>query len=97
MAKVRRTMRLVVDGETIEVQTNAMDLVKAEKDGQGPISQGLRTAHQACLRQRRAVPVRFDDFLSLIDTFDDITDDDEEEDGRGEMDPTRTADSGTSQ
>jgi hypothetical protein len=96
MSKVRRRFRLVLDGETLEVETNAMDLVKAERDGQGPVQQGLRTAHVACLRMRKDVPAKFEAFAELIDEFDDITDDEVDEDGGGDLDPTQSADSETS-
>ena len=96
MANVRRTMRIILNGEKFEVQTNALDLVNAERDGQGAIGQGLRTAHQACIRLRLKVPPKFDTFLSQIDSFDDLTDDDDEEEGQGELDPTQQVDSATS-
>jgi hypothetical protein len=95
VANVRRTMRVVLNGEKFEVQTNALDLVHAERDGQGAIGQGLRTAHQAAIRMRLKVPPKFDTFLEQIDSFDDLTDDDEEE-GLGDLDPTQKADSATS-
>jgi hypothetical protein len=94
MSKVRRRFRLVLDGEVLEVQTNAMDLVKAERDGQGPIQQGMRTAHMACLRLRKPVPVKFEAFAEQLDEWDDLTDDEDdeaaEEEGGGDLDPTRS-------
>lgn len=95
MAQVRRTMRLVLDGEKFEVTTNAMDLINAERDGAGPVQQGLRTAHQALIRTRQNVPARFETFAAKLDSFDDITDDGEED--AGDLDPTQSADSETSQ
>jgi hypothetical protein len=88
--QVRRRFRLVLAGQKVEIDTNALDLAKAEREGEGPVVQGLRLMHQACLRQRvDGVPVKFDEFASMLDEFDDITDD---EDGVGDMDPTRLAD-----
>lgn len=94
MAKVRRAFRIVIerdDGEleTIEVETNAWDLIRAERPEQGNVQQGLRTAHNACIRQRRPVPAKFDDFATALVDFTDTTDDDEEEDG-GDLDPTQS-------
>jgi hypothetical protein len=93
--RVRRTFRLAMEedgGERFTVQTTALDLVKAERDGQGSIQQGLRTAHFAALRMRRpGVPVKFDDFCSDLIEFTDITDDNDpdEQEGAGDMDPTQ--------
>ncbi len=90
MANVRRHMRIVLDGEKFEVTTNALDLVHAERDGQQAVSQGLRTAHQACLRMRLDVPTKFETFLEKLDSFDDLTDE-EDQDVPNDLDPTQSA------
>ena len=60
MPAVRRRFRIVLDGEEpIELTTNALDLIRAERDGQGSVAQGMRTAHNAALRLRKPVPVKF--------------------------------------
>lgn len=95
MARMRRTFTMAMDpdGERFTVQTTALDLVKAERDGQGSVGQGLRTAHFAALRAHRAdVPIKFDDFCSALIEFTDVTPDDEQEDGGGDLDPTQSAD-----
>ena len=95
MPRVRRRFRLEIDGETFEVETNALDLVKAERDGQGSVQQGLRTAHIAALRQRKPVPVKFETFAEQLDAFDDITDepdDDGEVDDDSDLDPIQSED-----
>ena len=90
MARVRRSFRLVLAGETILVETNAWDLVKAERDGQGSVQQGLRTAHMACVRLHLPVPPTFEAFCADLDDFTDITDGEEsEEEGGGDLDPTQ--------
>ena len=94
MAKIRRTFRVGLGGERFTVETTALDLVKAERDGQGPVAQGLRTAHWAMIRNRLPVPMKFDDFCLDLDSFDDLTvDDDPDEAGADDMDPTQSAES----
>lgn len=96
MAKIRRSFRLVIEGDdgepvTLDVETNAWDLIRAERPDQGSVQQGLRTAHLACIRQRRPVPPRFEDFATALIDFTDTTGDDDEteEDGGGDLDPTQ--------
>jgi hypothetical protein len=88
---VKRHLRLVVNGAKFEIETNALDLVHADRAGQPEATLGLRTAHQACLRLDVDVPKRFDAFLEQLEVMDDL---DEEDGGGGDgsLDPTRPAD-----
>jgi hypothetical protein len=87
MPSVRRHVRLVIAGQKIEVETNALDLARAERDGEGDTVRGMRVLHEACLRNRLEVPAKFETFLDQLDAIDDLDDD---QDG-GELDPTRPA------
>jgi hypothetical protein len=89
MPSVRRHVRLVIAGQKIEVETNALDLARAEHDGEGDTVRGMRTLHEACKRARLDVPAKFDTFLDQLDSIDDL--DDEDSLGGGDLDPTRTA------
>lgn len=87
MPAVRRRIRLVLEGRKVEVQTNAMDMVQAERDGEGAFQMGLRTMHAACMRLRvEGVPANFGVFCEQLDEFDDL---DDGGDAGVELDPTR--------
>jgi hypothetical protein len=92
MPSVRRHVRIVLDGVKVEIETNALDLARAEREGEGDTVRGMRTIYEACLRNRveHVAPNKFDAFLSSIDAIDDL--DDEEQQGDlavDETDPTR--------
>lgn len=86
MSNVRKHFRVIIAGEKIETETNALDMVRAERDGQGPAAHGLRTVHAALIRQRVPnVPPKFETFLEQLDDFEDLDDDDTED--AAELDP----------
>jgi hypothetical protein len=88
MATVRRHVRLVLAGQKFDLNTNAVDMVKADRDGEGELTRGMRVLHQACLRQRvEGVPVKFDVFLEQLDDIEDL---DDLEAVDAEADPTPT-------
>lgn len=61
-------------------------MVRAERDGEGPLAMGMRTVHAACLRLKLpGVPTQFDAFLGQLDDFTDLDDVDDEADA----DPTQ--------
>lgn len=85
MPSVRRRVRVVLAGHKFEVETNALDLAKAERDGEGETVRGLRTVHQACLRNRiEDVPIKFEAFLDALDEIDNL----DEYGGEDELRPT---------
>jgi hypothetical protein len=86
--KVRRRIRVILGDQDFEVVTNAFDMVKAERDGQGAVESGFRTVHLACLRQRKPVPVKFETFLEQLRALDELAD--EDPDGPTELDPTQS-------
>jgi hypothetical protein len=89
MPNVRRHVRVVVDGAKFEVETNALDLAHAERDGEGDTVRGMRTIHNALLRNRaEGVPTKFEAFLSALDSIDDL-DGEDEGDGEDLADPTQ--------
>jgi hypothetical protein len=89
MPSVRRHVRLIIAGQKIEVETNALDLARAERDGEGDTVRGMRVLHEACLRGRvEGVPSKFETFLDQLDAIDDLDGDGEDS---GELDPTRPA------
>ena len=90
MPSVRRHVRVVVAGQKFEVETNALDLAKAERDGEGDTVRGMRTIWEALRRNRLEVPAKFDAFLNDLDEIDDL--DDDTELGGSDLDPTRPAD-----
>ena len=84
MSGTRRHVRLVLDGRKLEVTTNALDMVRGERDGEGPVAMGFRVIHQALLRQHvEGVPASFERFLEQLDDMDDLTDEGDGEDGDG--------------
>lgn len=88
MPGVRRHVRVVLNGRKYDVETNALDMVKAEREGEGPIKMGMRTVHAALVRTKAEdVPPRFDAFLESLDDFEDL----DEGDG-SDLDPTNPAD-----
>lgn len=90
MASVRKRVRVVVAGEKFEVETNALDLARAERDGEGDTVRGFRTVHHALLRNRcEGVPTKFETFLDKLDSLDDLDDDALDTEA---MDPTQPAD-----
>jgi hypothetical protein len=88
MPSVRRHVRVVVAGEKHEVETNALDLAHAERDGEGDTVRGMRTIWEALRRHRLAVPAKFETFLDQLDSIDDLDDLDSEDD----LNPTVAAD-----
>jgi hypothetical protein len=81
-------VRVVVAGVKFEVETNALDLAHAERDGEGDTVRGMRTIWEACRRNRLEVPAKFDTFLDQLDEIDDLDDDTGEDD----LGPTVAAD-----
>ena len=89
MPSVRRHVRVVVAGVKHDVETNALDLAHAERDGEGDTVRGMRTIWEALRRNRVDVPAKFDTFLDQLDEIDDLDD----LDGLGDdLDPTVAAD-----
>lgn len=77
MPSVRRHVRVVVAGTKFEVETNALDLAHAERDGEGDTVRGMRTIWEACRRNRLdGIPTKFDEFLDQLDEIDDLDDTD---------------------
>lgn len=89
MSSVRRQFRLVIAGQKVDVETNALDTVKADRDGEGDLTKSMRVLHNACLRHRvDGTPVKFAEFLEQLDDVEDLTDQaDEDEDA--DLDPTQ--------
>lgn len=78
-------------GTKIEVESNGLDLAKAERDGEGMTVMGMRLMHQACLRNRvENVPTSFESFCRQLDEFEDVTDADADADD--DLGPTQLAD-----
>ena len=72
MPSVRRQVRVVVAGAKFEVETNALDLARAERDGEGDTVRGMRTVWEALRRNRCEVPGKFETFLDQLDAIDDL-------------------------
>jgi hypothetical protein len=90
LESVRRQYRLILAGQKVDVEINALDRVKADRPNQGDETKMFRILHYACLRSRvEGVPLQFDEFCNLLDAMEDLTDD---EDGGQDLDPTRTTD-----
>lgn len=90
MPSVRRHARLVIAGRKIEVETNALDLAHAERDGEGDTVRGMRTLWEACKRARvEDIPTKFETFLDQLDSIDDLDDEDTLGD---DMSPTPSTD-----
>jgi hypothetical protein len=86
---LRRHVRIVYAGRKLDVETNALDLAHAERDGEGDTVRGMRTIHQACLRARlEDIPAKFETFLDGLDEIDDLDDEGADLDA----DPTRRMD-----
>lgn len=89
MPSVRRRVRVTLDGTKIELETNALDLARAERDGEGDTVRGMRTIYEACLRERvdGVKAGKFESFLGSLDAIDDL---DEEPEGLAgsDLDPT---------
>ena len=79
MANMRRKLRVVVKGNALEVETSALDIAHAERDGEGQTVMGFRTAHAACRRNGLDVPAKFETFLELLDEFTDLTGEEDED------------------
>lgn len=91
--KMRRRARLIVEGREVNVETNAVDFAKAEREGEGGTVMTLRLLHHAAMRQRvEGVPIKFETFLAQLDEFE-TDDDDDDLGGDDGADPTHRRDS----
>lgn len=88
--RMRRRARLVVEGRTVNIETNALDFAKAEREGEGETVMTLRLLHHAAMRQKvEGVPLKFETFLSQLDEFETEDEDEDELGGDDDADPTR--------
>jgi hypothetical protein len=89
--QVRHQWRLILNGQKIEVESNALDRVKADRPNESDETRGLRSLHLACLRNRaEGIPLKFEEFLNMLDSIEELNDDGA--DGLSDLDPTHAAD-----
>lgn len=71
MSTFRHRFRLVIDGATYEVVTNAWDMLDVDPNGR-PMMQTMTMVHAACIRNELPVPHDLRKFIECLDDIDDL-------------------------